>query len=171
MDRVSISLKSNRAYEEIPMAVSSAKRLSPIIPLGHPPSCLKTQAENQDKDAEDNGASKRHLPLSQMLVWEVSCCDQLSHLGSFHCGHFQSCNLRDHTKRLQLAALLTPRACRPRDLAVLRGAGDGLPASVTRPAQPAVSVMTGQRGCCRVCVQCVAPAGLGNSTRRFKAGA
>ncbi len=93
MCRVSIGLKSNRAYEEIPMAVRAAKRFSPIIPEGHPPAFLKTQAENQDKDAEDNEASKRCLPRSQMLAWEVCCCDQLSHLGSLHCGHFQCATL------------------------------------------------------------------------------
>ena len=123
MGGVSISLKSNRAYEEIPKAVSSAKRLSPINPAGHPPAFLKTQAENKDKDAEDNGASKRCLPRSQMLIWEVVCCDQLSHLGSFHCGHFQSCNLGDPTKRTLLAALLTPSASHPRDLAMFARRG------------------------------------------------
>ena len=74
MGRASISLKSNTAYEEIPKAVRAAKRVGPIIPLGHPPSFLKTQAENQDNDAEDNGASKRRLPRSQMLIWEVFIC-------------------------------------------------------------------------------------------------
>jgi hypothetical protein len=135
MGGVSISLKSNRAYEEIPMAVRAAKRLSPIIPLGHPPSCLKTQAENKDNDAENNGASKRCLPLGQMLIWEVCSCDQLSRCGSF-CGHFQSCNLGDPTKRMQLAALLTPSASHPRDLAVFARRGRRLAASVTRPARP-----------------------------------
>jgi hypothetical protein len=71
MGRVSISLKSNTAYEEIPKAVRPAKRFSPIIPGGHPPAFLKTLAENQDNDAEDNGASKSRLRWSQMLVWEV----------------------------------------------------------------------------------------------------
>jgi hypothetical protein len=88
MCRVSISLKSNIAYEEIPMAVRAARRLSPIIPAGHPPAFLKTQAENQDNDAEDNGASKRCLPRSQMFFREISLSNiriiyTLIHFGSF----------------------------------------------------------------------------------------
>ncbi len=99
MCRVSISLKSNIAYEEIPMAVRAAKRLSPIIPAGHPPAFLKTQAENQDTDAEDIGASKRCLPRSQMLVREISSsngirfCTQYTLITLIHFGSFGGCFL------------------------------------------------------------------------------
>jgi hypothetical protein len=162
MCRVSISLKSNIAYEEIPMAVRAAKRLSPIIPAGHPPAFLKTQAENKDKDAEDNGASKRCLPRSQMLIWEVVCCDQLSHLGSFHCGHFQSCNLGDPTKRTQLAALLTPSASHPRDLAVFARRGRRLASQRDAPGSTHSQRHDGGSAvvACAVCVVgvCVASA-------------
>jgi hypothetical protein len=46
--QASISLNMNRAHEEIPIAVRSAKRLGPIIPEGHPPSALKEYVEDID---------------------------------------------------------------------------------------------------------------------------
>ena len=104
MCRVSINVKSNRAYEEIPMAASSAKRLSPIIPAGHPPPFLQTRAENQDNDAEDNGASKRCLPRSQMFFREVIKIIRFYtriHLGSFGGCFLKPLSLCDPLKCLQ----------------------------------------------------------------------
>ncbi len=96
MCRVSISLKINIAYEEIPMAVRAVNFLSPIIPAGHPPDFLKTQAENQGNAAEDNGASKRCLPWSQMFVREISSSKSLirGNYTLIHFGSFGGCFLK-----------------------------------------------------------------------------
>jgi hypothetical protein len=53
--QASISLNMNRAHEEIPIAVRSAKRLGPIIPEGHPPSALKEYVEDTGSHAKHDG--------------------------------------------------------------------------------------------------------------------